>query len=225
MNLRELTVTSRVHFQETLSQIRQDVLRMGSEAHELVKGAVDATLAGDLNLAAEVIAADDRVDEAERETMQRAVLTVMQQAPVAADLRLLLSTFEIIGEIEKVGDHAVKLARRGRKLAGRFPAEMKRSLTELGEEARKQFAASLRLYAEYSPELASEIIRGDEAVDDSYTEACRQVYRLIEARPQEAEDLVRTIDCFHALEHVADHATSIATRLAMLHERSGHLPK
>jgi len=216
---------TRVHFQETLDGIRDDVLRMGTEAHELVRAAVEAALSGDIGLANEVIAGDDRVDEAERETLQRAVLTVMQQAPVAADLRLLLSTFEIVGEIEKVADHAVKLARRGRKLAGHFPPEMRRSLAELGERARKQFAASLRLYAEYSSELAAEIIGGDESIDDDYTEACAAIYRLIEARPAEAEDLVRTIECFHALEHVADHASSIATRLAMLHERSGQLPR
>lgn len=197
---------------------------MGTEAHELVRNAVEATLNGDINLAAEVIAADDAVDTAERETLQRAVLVVLQQAPVATDLRLLLSTFEIVGEIEKVGDHAVKLARRGRKLAGQFPAEMRRPLAELGEQARKQFAASLRLYSEYSSKLASEIIHGDETVDDAYTAACAHVYRLIEVNPQNAEALVRTIDCFHALEHVADHATSIAKRLAMLHEPSGQLP-
>jgi phosphate transport system protein len=197
---------------------------MGTEAHELIRNAVEATLNGDINLAAEVIAADDAVDTAERETLQRAVLIVMQQAPVATDLRLLLSTFEIVGEIEKVGDHAVKLARRGRKLAGQFPAEMRRPLADLGEQARKQFAASLRLYSEYSRALAVEIIEGDEAVDDAYTAACAHVYRLIEAHPQDAEALVRTIDCFHALEHVADHATSIAKRLAMLHEPSGQLP-
>lgn len=197
---------------------------MGTEAHELVRNAVEATLNGDVNLAAEVIAADDTVDTAERETLQRAVLVVMQQAPVATDLRLLLSTFEIVGEIEKVGDHAVKLARRGRKLAGQFPMEMRRPLADLGEQARKQFAASLRLYSEYSRALAVEIIQGDEAVDDAYTAACAHVYRLIESHPQDAEALVRTIDCFHALEHVADHATSIAKRLAMLHEPSGQLP-
>lgn len=197
---------------------------MGTEAHELVRNAVEATLSGDVNLAAAVIAADDSVDTAERETLQRAVLIVMQQAPVATDLRLLLSTFEIVGEIEKVGDHAVKLARRGRKLSGQFPSEMRLPLADLGEQARKQFAASLRLYSEYQTALAAEIIHGDEAVDDAYTAACAKVYRLIELHPENAESLVRTIDCFHALEHVADHATSIAKRLAMLHERSGQLP-
>ncbi|MGV3614875.1 MAG: phosphate signaling complex protein PhoU [Fimbriimonas sp.] len=217
-------MSSRIHFQETLAEIRQDVLRMGTEAHDLVRLAIEATLAGDPNLAAQVIAADDTVDAAERETLQRAVVVVMQQAPVATDLRLLLSTFEIVGEIEKVGDHAVKLARRGRKLEGRFPEEMRGALKALGDQALGQFAASLQLYANYSSELAAEVIRGDETVDDGYTAACAAVYRLIEVQPQRAEDLVRTIDCFHALEHVADHATSIAKRMAMLNERSGRLP-
>lgn len=169
-------------------------------------------------MAAEVIAADDVVDEAERATMQQAVLTVMREAPVASDLRTLLATIEALGEIEKVADHAVKLARRGRKLQGQFPGELRLPLSQLAESARNHFAASLRLYSQYDPVLAHEIIAGDEVVDKAFGAACRTIYDMIADRPNDAEELVRTMECFHALEHVADHATAIAKYMVMLHE-------
>lgn len=192
---------------------------MGTRANELVKQAVDALLNGDLDLAHTVIEGDDDVDRMEQETHKRTVLTVMQEAPVATDLRFLISTLGVVSEIEKTADDAVKLSRRARKLKDQFPAEMKVALLELGEEARKMFNAAIRLYTQYSPELAEEIIKSDKDVDTRYSHARDRVIQLIQANPENTEHLVRTIESFHALEHVADHAVEIARRMRMLYEQ------
>jgi phosphate transport system protein len=142
----------------------------------------------------------------------------MQESPVAADLRFLVSTLGVVGEIEKVGDDAVKLARRATKLSGQFPAEMRVALLGLGDAARKSFNSSIRLYSEYSSELQDEIVRGDKQIDTSYSQARNKVFELIQQNPDATEHLVRTIEAFHALEHVADHAVAIAVRLKMLYD-------
>lgn len=206
----------RQHFREKLDEIQSDVIRMGGEANEMVRLAVEATLNGDLELANHVIGLDDRVDEYERNAVTKTVLAVMQESPVAADLRLLISTLGVVTEIEKVGDDAVKLARRATKLSGQFPAEMRVALMELGEAARKSFNSSIRLYSEYSSELQHEIVEGDQKIDSAYLQARNRVFRLIQANPDATPHLVRTIEAFHALEHVADHAVAIAVRLRML---------
>ncbi|MBN9502209.1 MAG: phosphate transport system regulatory protein PhoU [Armatimonadetes bacterium 55-13] len=208
----------RQHFHQILEEIRTEVIRMGTCANDLVKQAVDAIINGNVEEAHSVIRGDDEVDHMEQNLHQRTVLTVMQEAPVATDLRFLISTLGVVGEIEKAADDAVKLSRRARKLSGQFPSEMKVALLELGEEARKMFAASLRLYAEYSPELATEIIESDESVDTQYSHARDRVIEIIQAYPENTAHLVRTIEAFHALEHVADHAVEIAKRMKMLYE-------
>jgi phosphate uptake regulator len=111
----------------------------------------------------------------------------------------------------------VKLSRRAKKLVGHFPSELKLALSELGEVSRQMFNASLRLFAEYSEGLASEIVAKDETADDCYSQAREQVIEMIRENPGESEHLVRTIDCFHALEHVADHAVEISKRMNMLY--------
>jgi phosphate transport system protein len=189
---------------------------MGAEANELVRLAVDAVLNGDVELASRVILSDEEINHLERETLHKTVVAVMQEAPVAADLRFLISTVGVVGEIEKVGDHAVKLARRATKLSGHFPAEMRLALQELSELARTSFAASLRLYLEYSEGLALEIVHGDHAVDTAYVAARNRIFDLIRAKPDATPNLVRTIECFHALEHVADNAVAIAERISMI---------
>lgn len=191
---------------------------MGADACEMVRHAVEATLNGDAELAARVVATDDRVDEYERNAVNKTVMAVMQESPVAKDLRFLVSTLGVVGEIEKVGDDAVKLARRATKLSGHFPAEMRVALLDLGEQSRRLFSSSIRLYADYSPALANEIVDGDKEVDTAYSRARDAVFQLIRKDPASTESLVRTIECFHALEHVADHAVAIAVRMRMLYQ-------
>lgn len=182
---------------------------------EMVRMSADALTTSSPELAGQVISMDDQVDRLEDDCVFRAMNLVMREAPVATDLKRLLATVGIVGEIEKVADDAVKLARRTTKLTGVFPAELKMLLNELGEDARHAFGAALRLYAEYTDEQAKEIIDFDEIVDKKYQAARDKVQSMIQSNPAATPILLRTIEAFHALEHVADHSVEIATRLRL----------
>lgn len=188
---------------------------MGNLALDMVRLAGEAMSTGSTDLAKQVIDMDDQVDRLEDETVFKAMNLVMREAPVATDLKRLLATVGIVGEIEKVADDAVKLARRATKLTGVFPAELKVMLSELSELARHAFGGSLRLYGEYSDEEAKAIVDFDETVDKKYQEVRERVQGLIQSNPSMTPVYLRTIEAFHALEHVADHAVEIATRLRL----------
>lgn len=211
-------MTPRQRFDEKLSQIRSEIVRMGNLASEMANQAIEAVQTSDTTLAAEVATQDDEVDRIEEETIRACVQLVMQESPVAGDLRFLTATLGIIGEIEKVADDAVKLARRAKRFQGQFPGEFRAALHEMGRDARQAFASSLRLYAAYDPALAIEIIESDERVDKSYSEARKRAIDLMKTSPGSTETLVRTIDCFHALEHIADRAVAIAKRMQVHYE-------
>jgi len=207
----------RFNFQDRLSEIRTEVLRMGSATDDMLRLAIEATIAGDTELSSACIRMDDAIDQLERDTLMKTVATVMQETPVASDLRMLVATLGVIGEIEKVADDAVKLCKRSNKLQFRFPFEMKVALHEMGEMARHSFNSALRLYADYDAGLAAEVIRLDDEVDSAYSKARNRVLELIRRQPDDTKHLVRTIEAFHALEHVSDHAVEIAKRLKMLY--------
>lgn len=191
---------------------------MGVSANEMVRKASEAIISGNLNLAHEVIREDDNVDRLERELTLETVTVVMQETPVASDLRHLVATLGVISEIEKVGDHAVKLARRGIKLQGFFPGTLKLALSELSEQARVQFASSIKLYSEYNAELAQRVVESDEMVDNAYSDARNRVMEAFREDQSHLRQMVRTIEVFHALEHVADQAVAIAKRMQVLHD-------
>jgi phosphate transport system protein len=206
----------RQNYTQVLDEIRSDVVRMGNRACEMVRQAVEATVADDVELAQRVVEADDEVDALERAAIERTILTVLREAPVAQDLRFLVSTLGVVGEIEKTADKAVKLARRSMKLSGRFPGEMKLALQTLGDMARTSFSSSLRLYVDFDLSLAEEVVHSDVAIDKAYTEARTKLVGLIQKDPGRAEHYIRTMEAFHTLEHVADQAVAIAVRVWMI---------
>lgn len=213
-------MTLRHHYDERLDAIRSEVVHMGNVAVEMIQHAVESVLSGNAEMAEQVVSDDDTVDKLEGWTLNETCLLIMQEAPVASELRFLTSTLGVIGEIEKVADDAVKLARRSTKLQGHFPGEMRAALSELSANSRHCFVNALRLYTQYSPELASEVIKGDALIDKAYSKARDRVFEIIRAHPDATEHLVRTIEVFHGLEHVADRAVAIAKRLK-LHYESG----
>lgn len=211
-------MTLRHHYDERLDAIRTAVVHMGNVASEMTQNAIESVLSGDLELAEKVVEADDIVDQIEQTTLIETCILIMQEAPVASELRMLTSTLGVVGEIEKVADDAVKLARRSTKLQGHFPGEMRLALTELSKNARQCFVNALRLYTEYSPELAAQVIHSDNEIDKAYSIARDRVFEIIKSNPDETAHLVRTIEVFHGLEHVADRAVAIAKRLKIHYE-------
>lgn len=207
--------------------IRGKVVRMGGLASDMIRQSVEAVVQNDTDLGRQVIDTDDVIDRLEAEILNDTMLCVGLEAPVASDLRFLVATLGIVSELEKAADHGVKLARRGRKLAGRFPSEFKLALTEICDDARRLLASALRLYTSYEAELAEEIILSDEDVDRRFAECRSKMMDLIEQAPEDTELLLRAINVFHALEHVADHAVAIAKRLQYAYEdehRLANLP-
>ncbi len=190
---------------------------MGNVTSEMVRLGVEAILSGDVALARHVMDMDDEVDALEKATIQKIVVAVALEAPVASDVRLLTSSLGVVGELEQCADDAVKLSRRATKLVGHFPGEMKLALEQMGIEARKSLNLALKLYMEFDDDLADSIILQDNIVDTAYVNARNRVFELIQADPAETSNLVRVIEAFHALEHVADHSAEIASRLKLYH--------
>jgi phosphate transport system protein len=191
---------------------------MGNLAHDMVRKASESVITGNPSAANDVIKDDDAVDAAERAITLEAIMLVMQEAPVGPDLRFLVSTLGVVGEIEEVADDAVKLARRSIKLGTNFPSSMKVQLSEISEISRRQLASAIRLYADFDPELAISIIEKDDEVDAAYSKARDALLVFFKENPDDARGLVRSIEVFHALEHVSDHAVSIAKRMQLIDE-------
>lgn len=211
-------MTHRERVDERHQALRTNVVRMGTLTNDMLRQSVNAVVTNDPGAINTIIESDNTIDALERETIALAMQCVAMEAPVASDLRFLMTTLGIVGEVEKAADHAVKLCRRIRKLSGMFPGELKLALTELGDQARRSLSSAIKLYMDYDKDLAAAIIEDDEAIDRQFSETRKRVLAMIPQQPEHTELLVRTINVFQAVEHVADHAVAIAKRLQLCYE-------
>lgn len=193
---------------------------MGTRAMEMVELAAQAAVNEDLELSRRVVEMDEEIDELEQSLMQRVLVTMLRESPVAHDFLFLTCTLGVIAEVEKVGDDATKLARRTQKLRIPIPEEYRPVLADMDRLARSNFLTAMHLLAQYNLEEADELIRSDEKVDRAYKNARNAMLAKIQEDPTQARDLFRCSEVFHALEHVSDRAVDIARRLKLVYERN-----
>ena len=206
-------MTTRVSFEEALGALRADVDWLGALAEEAVRGAV-AALVGDDRLKAElVVAGDDQVDSLFVALEERAYILMAQQAPVATDLRFLVSSLRVMADHERTGDLAVSIA----KLAMTDWRRESTSLILLGQMADIAVALlgdARRAWRDKDLELAAALEGRDDALDACFR---RLTGHLLAQDGPDASGLV-----FHALlagrnlERIADHAVAVGDRVVYM---------
>jgi phosphate transport system protein len=108
--------TTRTLFDQELAELKSGVVRMGSMVEQAIAESMRALVERNNALAKEVIARDQEVNELHRQLRERAFMIMATQQPVARDLRLIVSFQHMVLELERMGDHAVGIARAALRL-------------------------------------------------------------------------------------------------------------
>lgn len=201
-----------------IGEIRALVLRMGSRAEAILAKALQAVLDHEPELAEEVKRDDveiDRLDVAVDDAVLRALAL---QAPVAEDLRRILSAKMIAGELERVGDLSRNIAQCAARLGRPGAAELPPSLRRLAGDARRMLRTALDAFSEGSGRAAREVLEADERVDREERHIIRDAIDRITAYPESVSEAVDAILIAKHLERVGDHATNIAEDVIFLEE-------
>lgn len=212
---------ARKHFDELLSDLREQVMEMGSRAERMVGDAVKALLKKDLTLAREVVDSDGILDRMELEIHSTAIVIIAREAPVAKDVRLIAAVMGISSELERVGDDAVSIAKKALTVPDEIPHDAAKELTELSEKARGMLLKALKSFREDDPALSEEVIAEDAEVDALWKRARRSVKDKIRNNPDFVDAGLKIIQALHHLEYVGDRAVSIVERLEFV--RTGNL--
>jgi phosphate transport system protein len=209
---------SRTQYTGVLRTLEADAIRMGSLVLEMVVVSTRVAIEDDESLIAKVLDWEEEVDRVEKDLVERVIVTLATESPVASDLLLLTATLFLVNELEKIADEASKLASRIQKLNGEFPYDMKDLLQETSKLAQRNLSDSLRLYSQYSREAAAGIIQRDDVVDRAFKTSRNLLMEMMQKEPENTRQLLRCLEIFHALEHVSDRAADIARRLQNCYE-------
>ena len=198
------------------NEIKDAVLRMGALVEEAIREASRSLVDHDADLALDVIKADARINDAQREVSRLISVTIATQNPVARDLRYLLTLDHVTYELERIGDHAASLAKQVRKLAPEPPLAEYVKLPEMAERAAVLVHGVLRALVDADAVAAREVAVLDDDIDRLYHATFDEVVDLMRADPGNVERGTRIIIASHYIERIGDRSTNIAEDIVYL---------
>jgi phosphate transport system protein len=203
-------------FDRELQDVKDSVLRMGSLVEESIRQAIDALVRHDAEAALAVIMADSGINEVQRKVSSMITATIATQAPVARDLRFLLTLDHVSYELERMGDHAASVAKQVRKLASEPPLKGYVDLPKMGELAAQLVHGILRALVDVDEAMARDVAAQDDDVDALYHRIFDDVLDLMRADPGNVERGTRILFAAHYLERIGDRVTNIAEDVVFL---------
>lgn len=203
-------------FKQEMEQLGEELLTMAQLMCSAIEKATQALETADLTLAEEVIDADSRIDEIERNLDERGVSLLARQQPVATDLRIVVSALRLSATMERMGDLARHLAYVAR---GRYPevastGRMQEILRQMGEQAVKVARQVVELLETRDLNLAEKIEADDDVLDRLHRESFQVV--LDDDEHLTRQQLVDAVLLGRYLERFGDHGVSVARRISFL---------
>jgi phosphate transport system protein len=197
-------------------EIKDAVLRMGSLVEEAIRRASRSLTAHDADLALDIIKADARINDAQREVSRQISVAIATQQPVARDLRYLLTLDHVTYELERIGDHASSVAKQVIKLAPEPALADYVNLPEMAERSAVLVHGVLRALVDADAVAAREVAVLDDEIDRLYHATFDQVVDLMRQDPANVERGTRIIIASHYLERIGDRSTNIAEDVVYL---------
>lgn len=197
-------------------EIKDEVLRMGSRVELQIGTAIRAFVGRDLALAETVIGGDAEINEMQRAVTDLIATTIATQAPVARDLRFLLALNHVASELERIGDHAVGVAKQVRRLPDGPPFPATVELSRMGELAASLVGGVLGTLVDADSEAARVVAAGDDEIDHAYGRVFTAAIDEMRANPDAVERGIRTVLVAHWLERIGDRVTNIAEDVVQL---------
>ncbi|MEX2646070.1 MAG: phosphate signaling complex protein PhoU [Gaiellaceae bacterium] len=206
----------RVGFREALDQLEASLQEEGSLVLRVLRGAVNALVAHDLELADEVIAFDDEVDGRYFAIEEGIQDLLARQTPVATDLRLVLAVLHINLHLERAADYCVtisKLVKLAPDVAG--DPTLVEGFQDMGTRAEEMFGIAMDAFARRDVARAESLVELDELIDRANRRVVQHVLSL-GGDPQLQEWGLRMMIVSRCLERIGDHAVDIGERVAYL---------
>src|SRR5690625_308740 len=203
-------------FVAELEGIGEDLVSMSRAVEASMRDAANALLNCDVALAEKVIAADDVIDNMERELDDRCVLVLAQQAPVAGDLRAVVSALRMSSRLERMGDlasHIAALARRAYPDPA-IPEVVHEEFVQLGDNAQRVARRVTRLLSSRDVELAEQIETDDDTIDHLHRDTFAKM--LDPAWKHEVSQTINVTLGGRYFERFGDQAVSISRRMVFL---------
>ena len=199
----------RSRFDEQLAILNRELIEMGALCEEAIALAAKALTDKDKTMAAKVAAMDAEIDQKERNIESMCLKLLLQQQPVARDLRQISAALKMITDMERIGDQAEDISEIVITLDGRY-AENSALLKGMAESAIQMVTESVDAYVKRDTALAHKVSEMDDIVDDYFVQVKAELISKIAGEPADGEYALDLLMIAKYLERIGDHAVNIA---------------
>lgn len=199
----------RSKFDEQLEYLNVELIKMGALCEEAISSAIKALLDNDREMSRKARDTDREIDQKERDIESLCLKLLLQQQPVARDLRMISSALKMISDMERIGDQASDIAEitefiSSSEMQGRV------HIRDMALSAINMVTESIDSFVKKDMALAEHVIQSDDMVDSLFTQVKAELISLIQSDNGSAEGSMDLLMIAKYLERIGDHATNIA---------------
>jgi len=206
----------RTTYHRKMREIQNDLMVMGSMVEKAINHSVTALKERDMDLANRIIEDDRKINAKRYEIEEKCIELIATQQPMASDLRTIISIFNIISEIERIGDHAEGTARIVIMIGDEPPLKPLIDIPRMAEKTVDMLNRSLEAFTGRNDKNAREIALEDDEVDELYDQVFRELLSFMLEDPRTITRATRLIWVAHNLERSADRVTNICERVVYM---------
>ena len=199
----------RNRFDEQLMQLNRELIEMGALCEEAISVASESLLNNDKQLAAKVAPLDSEIDRKERTIESLCLKLLLQQQPVARDLRQISAALKMITDMERIGDQAEDIAEIICSIEV-HPAGNSRLLQEMADATIKMVTESVDAFVKNDIIIAKKVIEDDDIVDSYFDQIKQKLIASIAEDPDNGEFAIDILIIAKYFERIGDHAVNIA---------------
>ncbi|MFD2170119.1 phosphate signaling complex protein PhoU [Tumebacillus lipolyticus] len=200
---------NRKGFHQSLDELQRDLLKMGVMVEEAIFLAVKSLANLDVSIAQDVIAGDDKINDMMVEIESSCLRLLALQQPMASDLRVIGTAMKIVTDLERIGDHAVDIAKTTKRLQGSKLLKPLVDTPRMAEMTKEMLRDALNSYVKKDLEIAQSLAVKDDEVDSLYKQIFLELQELMESSPANVQQATLLLMVCRNLERIADHATNI----------------
>ncbi|MCX7883699.1 MAG: phosphate signaling complex protein PhoU [Caloramator sp.] len=203
----------REHFFQKIEDVKHDILRMGNMVERIINDSVDALKNQDIEASKKIYIDDDKIDTMEHEIENKCIILLALQQPLAKDLRIITTALRMIIDLERMGDHAVNIAKTTIQIGNEPFIKPLVDIPKMAQITQEMVKLSLDAFVKEDINLAKKAAEMDEEVDKLYELIIKDLLNIIAKDNSNINQATKLMFVGRFLERIADHTTNICERI------------
>ena len=206
----------REDFENNLKVVQDELIQLSSMVEKAVFKSIDALRNRDINASQQVVDDDDAIDEKQQDIEDKCIELIALEAPMAGDLRVIISVMMMATELERIGDYAEGIGKISLAMGDRPPLKPLIDIPRMSDLAIDMLRRSTEAFINRDTVLATSVRDDDDVVDELYNQVYRELLTFMMADPSTIQRATYLIWVAHDLERVADRTTNMSERVIWL---------